>query len=98
MAGEQQQNVISVTANQLSALTKGIKLGEIRQSMPQLEALCNHKIEATEEFSDLCRLVALKAGINPSVLATYITAVCNDTLKKKEMQTEQLTLLFEELS
>lgn len=82
---------------QLEQLTKGIKLQEIRAAIPELEAKCNAKIEVAEDFSNLCKLVALKAGINPSVLATYITAVCNDTLKKKEMQTEQLTLLFEEL-
>jgi len=83
--------------SQLSELSKGIKLSEIRTAIPELEAKCNAKIEVAEDFANLVKLVALKAGINPTVLATYITAVCNDTLKKKEMQTEQLTLLFEEL-
>lgn len=96
MAG-QPDLTVHVSSNQLKAVSSGIKLNEIRDAIPQLEALCNHKIEAAEGFSDLCRLVALKAGVNPSVLATYITAVCNDTLRKKEAQVEQLTLLFEEL-
>lgn len=82
---------------QIDQLTKGIKLAEIRSAIPELEAKCNAKIELSEDFANCVKLVALKAGINATVLATYITAVCNDTLKKKEMQTEQLTLLFEEL-
>jgi len=86
-----------VTDKQLSALAKGINLGEIRAAIPELEALCNRKIEVSEDFANLVKLVALKAGINAPVLATYITAVCNDTLSKKEKQTEQLTLLFREL-
>lgn len=97
MAANPEQLHVHVTTGQMSAMAKGIKLSEIRDAIPQLEALCNHKIEAADEFSDLCRLVALKAGVNQSVLATYITAVCNDTLKKKEAQVEQLSLLFEEL-
>lgn len=88
---------VHVSSNQLSAMTKGMKLAEVRAALPQLEAACNAKIEVAEQFTDLVKLVALKAGVNASVLATYITAVCNDTLKKKEAQTEQLTLLFEEM-
>ena len=89
---------IHVTDRGLSALSKGIKLAEIRTAMPQLEAACYAKIETAEAFADLCKLVALKAGVNASVLATYITAVCQDTLKKKEAQVEQLSLLFEGLA
>ncbi len=74
-----------------------MKLGEIRDSMPQLEAACNAKTEVAEAFADLCKLVALKAGVNPAVLATYITAMCNGTDKKKAAQAEQLALLFDEL-
>lgn len=90
--------IINITAGQLSSLAKGIKLAEIRTAMPELEAACNAKIEVAEQFSDMVKLVALKAGVNPSVLATYITAACQDTLAKKEAQTEQLSILFEELT
>lgn len=89
---------VHVTDRQLTAASKGIKLSEIRAAQPELEALCNRKIEAAEDFSNAVKLQALKAGIDSSVLATYITAVCNDTLKKKEAQAEQLSLLFSELS
>lgn len=88
---------VHVTDKQLSALSKGIKLSEIRDSMPQLEAACNAKIEVSETFADLCKLVALKTGVDASVLSTYITAVCKDTLNKKQQQVEQLQLLFDEL-
>lgn len=73
------------------------KLAEIRTALPQLEAACNAKIEVAEAFSDLCKLVAIKAGVNPAVLATYITAVVTGTDKKKAAQAEHLTLLFDEL-
>jgi len=89
---------VHVTDKQLSAMAQGIKLAEIRSAIHELEAACNRKIEANEDFQNVVKLVALKAGVNPSVLATYVTAVCNDTLKKKEAQTEQLALLFDELS
>lgn len=88
---------VHISPKQLGALAKGIKLTEIREAMPQLEALCNRKIEIGDEFSDLCRLVAIKAGIEPSVLSIYINAVCRDTLQKTEAKAGQLSLLFEEL-
>lgn len=89
---------VHITDKQLSSLAAGINLSEIRRSIPALEALCNAKIQATEEFNDLCKLVSLKSKVNAQVISSYITAVCNDTLSKKEQQTEQLSLLFSELS
>ena len=88
---------IHITDKQLSAISKGIKISEIRAAVPELEALCNRKIAVSEDFANLVKLIALKAGISAPVLNTYITAVCNDTLRKKELQTEQLSLLFSEL-
>lgn len=88
---------LHLTSNHLSAMAKGMKLSEIRSAMPELEAACNAKTETAERFSDLCKLVGLKAGVNPAVLATYITAIVNGTDKKKAAQAEQLTLLFDEL-
>ena len=86
------------TPAKISALRLGIKLSEIRAAIPELEAACNRKIDASENFANLCKLVALKSGIDASVLSTYINAVCNETLAKKENQANQLTLLFEEMA
>ena len=93
---------VKTTGAQLHALTKGLSLGikisEIKAACPELEAACNRKIDAAENFANLCKLIALKSGMDASVLSTYITAVCNETLEKKEKQAEQLTLLFEEMA
>ncbi len=94
---QQPDLTIHVTDKQFSAMSKGIKLAEVRAAHGELEALCNKKIGTAEDFSNAVKLVSLKAGIDASVLSTYITAVCNDTLKKKENQAEQLTLLFSEM-
>ena len=88
---------IHVTDKGLSALAKGIKLNEIRGGTDELERLCSRKIDAAEDFTNAVKLIALKAGIDASVLSTFITAKVNDTLKKKQNQAEQLALLFEEL-
>jgi len=93
---------IKTRGAQLRSLTQGLKLGikisEIKAACPELEAACNRKIDAAENFANICKLVALKSGIDASVLSTYITAVCNETLAKKEKQSEQLALLFEEMA
>ena len=88
---------VHVTDRQMSAAAKGIKLGEIRGASPKLESLCDAKISAAEDFANAVKLAALQAGVDASVLSTYITAKVNDTLRKKQNQAEQLTLLFEEL-
>ena len=89
-------NEIHVTSKQLSAISKGMKLTEIRSAMPALDALCRQKIDAAAEFSEKVKLVAEKAGVSPAVLSTYITAVCKDTVAKKREQAEQLEILFDE--
>lgn len=89
---------VNTTMGRIHAAGMGIKLNEIRDSAPQLEAACNRKLEAAEDFANAIKLIALKAGIDATVLSTYITAVCNDTLKKKQNQAEQLSLLFDELA
>ena len=93
---------VKTTGAQLHSLAQGlrfgIKISEIKAACPELEAACNRKIDTAENFANLCKLVALKSGIDASVLSTYITAVCNETLAKKEKQAEQLTLLFEEMA
>lgn len=86
-----------ITPAALSNVSAGIKLSEIREAIPQLEAAYNAKVEVAEAFGDLCKLVAQRAGISPSLLGMYIAAVCNDTIERKQAQMEQLSLLFEEL-
>lgn len=88
---------IHVTDKQFTAVAKGIKLGEIRDSLEELEHLCERKQAAAEQFSDAVKLVALKSAIDATVLSTYVTAKVNDTLKKKQNQAEQLGLLFDEI-
>lgn len=80
-----------------TGLNFGIQISEIKASCPELEVACNRKIDAADNFANLCKLVALKAGIDASVLSSYITAVCNETLEKKKKQSEQLALLFSEV-
>ncbi len=88
---------IHVTDRQLTAMSKGIKLNEIRGASEELEKLCARKIDAAEDFSNACKVAAIKAGVDAAVLSTYITAKVNDVLKKKQNQAEQLALLFDEL-
>ena len=73
-------------------------LTEIRNAIPQLEAACNRAIEVNDEFTHLCKLIALKGGTDPGVLKTFITARCNDRVMKTEAKAEQLQILFSEIS
>ena len=66
-----------------TALGQGINLTKLRKSLPELEAACNRKIEAQEDFKNLIQVAAINAGIIPGVLSQYIIAVCNDTVAKK---------------
>ena len=88
---------VHVTDQGLSAAARGMKLSEIRVATDELERLCTRKIDAAEDFSNAVKLAALKSNIDASVLSTYITAKVNDTLKKKQNQAEQLSILFDEL-
>lgn len=78
------------------ALAAGVNLTAIRKSIPELEAACNRKIEAAEDFGNKIKVIALTVGILPGVLSQYITARCTDTVKKKARSAEQLSLLFGE--
>jgi hypothetical protein len=88
---------IHVTDRQFAAVSKGIKLNEVRGSIEELETLCRRKIDAADDFANACKLAALKGGIDASVLSTYVTAKVNDTLRKKQNQAEQLQILFDEI-
>ena len=87
---------INITESGMAAVGKGMHLNEISAAIPELEAACNHSIEAAESFGDLCKLVGLKAGADPSVVKTFIVARCNDRVKKTENKAEQLSILFDE--
>lgn len=73
-----------------------IKIAAVLDALPELERACQRKIDAAESFTDACKAVALKAGIEPSVVSTYVTAKIKDTLEKQQKKAEQLNLLFEE--
>ena len=81
----------------LSALGQGINLTALRTSIPELEAACNRKIEAQEDFKNAITVVALNCGIIPAVLSQYIVARVTDTVTKKARSAVQLNLLFDEL-
>lgn len=80
----------------VKAAGMGINLTEIKKSIPELEAACNHKMEACEDFKNKVQVVALSVGLLPGVLSQYITARCSDTVKKKARSAEQLSLMFSE--
>jgi len=88
---------VDLTSGQLRAASMAIKLGEIAEAYSELEALCYRKIDATEAFSNACKAVAFRSGVDAAVLSAYVTARTTDTLRKKQRKAEQLTLLFEEL-
>ena len=81
----------------VSALGKGINLTALRQSLPELEAACNHKLEAAEDYKNAVTVCALTSGIMPAVLSQYIVARVTDTVAKKARSAEQLNLLFDEI-
>jgi hypothetical protein len=79
------------------ALAAGINITALRGSIEKLEAACNRKIEAQEDFKNAIDLAALQNGILSGVLSQYIIARCTDTVKKKAQSAAQLQLLFEEI-
>ena len=81
---------------QVRALAAGINLSEIKSSIGELEAVCNRKIEAAEDFKNAIQVVAIKAGLLPGVLSQYIIARVTDSVKKKTRSAEQLSFLFGE--
>ena len=91
------QTVINITGEGLSAAGKGMRLNEIRTAIPELEAACNAAIERAEIFTDLCKLVGLKAGTDPAVVKSFISARCKDAVRKTEDKAEQLSILFDEI-
>lgn len=86
------------TIKQLNQQASGgaIKIAAVLDALPELELACQRKIDAAESFADACKAVATKAGIEASVISTYVTAKVKDTLEKQQKKVEQLNLLFEE--
>lgn len=87
---------ITITGTQFKALSQGINLSAIRTAIPELEALCNRKIEAAKDFDEAITVQAIKAGLLKGVLSQYIAARCNDTVSKKAQSAQQLSFLFSE--
>lgn len=85
-------------AAKVKALGMGINLSDLRGKIPELEAACNRKIEAQEDFKAVIQVVAITTGILPGVLSQYITARCTDSVKKKARSAVQLSLLFDEIA
>lgn len=82
---------------EVKALGQGVNLSVLRDALSELEASCNLKIEASENFKNLITLKALQTGLLPGVLSQYIQARCSDSVSKKARSAEQLSLLFTEL-
>lgn len=81
---------------QFRAMSQGLNLTEIRRRLPELEALCHHKLAASEAFKNAVQVAALESGLLPGVLSQYIASRCTDTVAKKARSAEQLSLLFGE--
>lgn len=73
------------------------KIAAVLDALEELEIACQRKIDATDSFNDACKAVAIKAGIEPNVLSSYITARVKDTLEKQQKKSDQMALLFEEI-
>ena len=87
----------AITEEQVRALGVGINLTALRKRVPELEAACNAKMEASEAFADVIAVAAIESGVIKGVLAQYITSRCNDTVRKKAISAAQLSLLFDEI-
>ena len=93
-----EETIFSGSGKALQALGAGMRLAEIRIALPELEAACNRANEAAEDFTNLCKLVSLKASVDASVVKTFVTARVNETVAKTERKAEQLGLLFDEIA
>ena len=89
--------IFSGTEKGFTAAMGGMRLNEIRTAIPELEAACNRANDASEDFTNLCKLIALKAGADAGVISTFIKARVNETAAKTERKAEQLGLLFDEI-
>lgn len=98
MAEAKNVTQINISESGMSSLSKGMRLNEIRTAIPELEAACNAAIERAEIFTDLCKLVGLKANVDGAVVKTFISARCKDSVQKTEDKAQQLEILFSEIA
>lgn len=77
--------------------TGPLKLKPVRDSLSELRGLCQMAIDAAERYTDACKAVAEKAGLEPSVLKGYVTAAVRDKLADHAKRAGQMSLLLEEL-
>ena len=90
---------MSAAAEEMNNLSNsGIhNLKPVRDSIGELRALCQRKIDAQESFNDACKAVADKAGLRGPVLAQYVTALVKDKEDEYHEKATQLGLLFDEM-
>ena len=74
-----------------------IKLDPLRESLPELERACHRKIDAADNFSKACDAAGHKAGLDSTVVKSYVTARVRNKLDEYEKKSTQLVLLFEEI-
>jgi IS1 family transposase len=75
-----------------------IQLETITTRLPELEAVWQRKTDAAESYADAIKHVAEAAKIEPGALKAYINAKCRDKLEKLERESEQLSLMLDELT
>ena len=67
----------------------------VRESLAELETLCQKKIDAAYMFKEACKAVGTKANLEGAVIASFVTARVNDVLEAQERKATQLSFLFE---
>lgn len=86
-----------VNALTMTSLAKGMKISEVVECLPALEAAFNAKAEMSEHFNGLCQSVAFVAGVSQKALKAYIAAKCTDKILSTKETAEQLQILFNEI-
>lgn len=75
-----------------------VRLDELKgATLRNLENLAHAKAAAADAFSEACKGVAEKAGLDAGVLKRYVTARVNDRLEKFRRESGQMELLVGEL-
>lgn len=81
-----------------SEAASGQRLEALSVAMGELEALWRAKQSTSEQFTEACAAVALKAGLDASVVKTYVNVRCRDKLETGKRKVEQLSLVFDMLA
>ena len=72
-----------------------VNVSAIKESLPELRALRQAKIDAAESFSDAAKGAAEKAGCRPDVLKAYVTALVKDKEQDFAEKCGQMDMLAE---